>query len=301
VISEFLPSNDGLGTGTSLTDGTLYGAIYAAEYVMRMSAVPSMLYVGPHALTGTRGVNAVNTHFDDVTAAYDAGTTIDTLSLNFGFFTTAQPLGDALLYGVLRNATEVPATTVTGGATVPATGLGQIPALYAQAYISATGQQSVLITNKSATAHQVTVNVNGNPVSGILQVQLISGTDPSVINSASSQNSVVIQASTSTNPVTVPAYSVLRADLNAPPVVSAVNNASYTTGVVAPQEIVSLFGSGIASGTASATGPLPNSLAGTSIQIADSAGNSKPAALFAVAPGQANILIPSGLAAERRK
>ena len=60
LISEFLPSNDGLGTGTSVTDGTLYGAIYAAEYVMRMSAVPSMLYVGMHALTGTAGVNAAN-------------------------------------------------------------------------------------------------------------------------------------------------------------------------------------------------------------------------------------------------
>jgi uncharacterized protein (TIGR03437 family) len=301
LISEFLPSNDGLGTGTSLTDGTLYGAIYAAEYVMRMSTVPSMLYVGPHALTGTRGVNAATTHFNDVTNAYDQGTTIDTLSLDFGFFATAQPLGDALLYGVLRNANEVPATTVTGGATVPATGLGQIPALYAQAYIGATGQQSVLIANKSATVHQVTVSVNGTPVSGTLPVQFISGTDPSAINSAASPNAVVIQTSTSTNPVTVPAYSVVRVDLNAPPVVSPVNNASYTAGVVAPQEIVSLFGSGIASQSAGATLPLPTSLGGTSVRITDSAGNSQLAPLFAVSPGQANILIPSGLAAGAAK
>ena len=75
LISEFLPSNDGLGTGTSLTDGTLYGAIYAAEYVMRMSAAPSMLYVGMHALTGTRGVNAANSHYIDVQNAYNQGTT----------------------------------------------------------------------------------------------------------------------------------------------------------------------------------------------------------------------------------
>jgi hypothetical protein len=71
LISEFLPSNDGLGTGTSVTDGTLYGAIYAAEYVMRMSAVPSMLYVGMHALTGTRGVNAADSHYIDVQNAYN--------------------------------------------------------------------------------------------------------------------------------------------------------------------------------------------------------------------------------------
>ena len=93
LISEFLPSNDGLGTGTSVTDGTLYGAIYAAEYVMRMSAVPSMLYVGMHALTGTRGVNAANSHYIDVQNAYNQGTTIDTLTLNFGYYTDGAAAG----------------------------------------------------------------------------------------------------------------------------------------------------------------------------------------------------------------
>ena len=75
LISEFLPSNDGVGAGTSVTDGTLYGAVYAAEYAMRMSAVPSMLYVGMHALTGTRGVYAANTHYIDAQNAYNQGTT----------------------------------------------------------------------------------------------------------------------------------------------------------------------------------------------------------------------------------
>ena len=66
----------------------------------------------------------------------NAGTTIDTLTLNFGYFLTAQPLGLAVLNGVVRNATEVNSTTLTGGPTVTATGLGPIPALYAQAYTS---------------------------------------------------------------------------------------------------------------------------------------------------------------------
>jgi len=81
LISEFLLSSDGLGTGTSLTDGTLYGAIYAAEYVMRMSSVPSVLHVGPHALAGARGVNAADFHFTDAQNAYNQGSTIDTLPL----------------------------------------------------------------------------------------------------------------------------------------------------------------------------------------------------------------------------
>jgi uncharacterized protein (TIGR03437 family) len=297
LISEFLPSSDGLGSGTSLTDGTLYGAIYAAEYVMRMSTVPSMLYVGMHALTGTRGVYAVNTHYNDTQDAYNQGTTIDTLTLDFGYFLVAQPLGLAVLNGVVRNATQVDSTTVSGGATVPATGLGQIPALYAQAYTSATGQQSVVITNKGATANQVSIRVNGTAVSGTLPLTFIAGSDPTATNAASNQIAVSVQTSTSANPVTVPAYSVVRVDLNSPTVASAVSSASYAAGPVAPQEIVALFGTGMASQTASATLSLPTVLGGTSVQITDSAGNAQLAPLFAVSSGQANILIPSGLAA----
>jgi uncharacterized protein (TIGR03437 family) len=297
LISEFLPSNDGLGAGDSVTDGTLYGAIYAAEYVMRMSTVPSMLYVGMHALTGTRGVYAATTHYNDVQDAYDAGTTIDTLALNFGYYLVAQPLGLAVLNGVLRNATQVDSTNVTGGATVFATGLGQIPALYAQAYTSSTGQQSVVITNKGAIAQQVTVLVNGSPVTGTLLVQFIAGPDPSAVNTATAQNTVSVQTSTSANPVSVPAYSVVRVDLNSPAVVTAVNSASYALGPVAPQEIVALFGPGMASETATASLPLPTTLGGISVQIKDSVGNSQLAPLFAVSSGQANILVPAGLAA----
>jgi uncharacterized protein (TIGR03437 family) len=290
LITEFLPSNDGLGSGSSLTDGTLYGAIYAAEYVMRMSAVPSMLYVGMHALTGTRGVSAAVTHYNDVQNAYDQGTTLDTLTLDFGFYTVAQPQGLGILNGVLRNATLVDSTTVTGGATVAATGLGQIPALYAQAYTSSTGQHSAVITNKGAAAQQATIRVNGTPVSGTLPLQFISGSDPTAVDTASSSATVAVQTSTSANPVAVPAYSVVRVDLDSPAVVSVVNNASYAVGPVAPQELVSLFGSGIAAQSANG---IVNS---TSFLFTDSAGNSQLAPTFSVSPTQANVMVPAGLA-----
>jgi uncharacterized protein (TIGR03437 family) len=292
LISEFLPSNDGLGTGTSATDGTLYGAIYAAEYAMRMSGVPSMLYVGMHALTGTRGVNAANSHYADVQNAYNQGTTINTLTLNFGYYLTAQPLGLAVLNGVLRNATQADSTTVTGGATVAATGLSPIPALYAQAYTSATGQHSVILTNKSATAQAATLRLNGTAVAGTLPLEFIAGSDPAAVNTAANPNTVSVQSSTSANPVTVPAYSVVRVDLDSPAVASVVGSASYAAGPVASQEIISLFGPGMAAQTAIASLPLPTTLGGTSVSI-----NGQPALLFAVTPGQANVLVPAGLAA----
>jgi uncharacterized protein (TIGR03437 family) len=297
LITEFLPSSDGLGTGTSVTDGTLYGTIYAAEYVMRMSSVPSMLYVGMHALTGTRGVSAANTHYTDVQNAYNAGTTIDTLTLNFGYFTTAQPQGLAVLNGVLRNTTLVDATTVTGGSTVAATALGQIPAIYAQAYTTATGQQSVVITNKGATANQATIRVNGTPVAGTLPVQLIAGSDPTAQNTATNPSTVSVNSLASLNPVTVPAYSVVRVDLNSPTVGTVVSSASYAGGPVAPQEIVTLFGQGIDEVAYTASGSLPTEVGGVSVEITDSTGNSQLAPLFGLYSTLANILIPPGLAA----
>jgi uncharacterized protein (TIGR03437 family) len=291
LISEFLPSNDGIGSGNSVTDGTLYGAIYAAEYAMRMSAVPSMLYVGMHALTGTRGVYAAQTHYNDAQNAYEAGTTIDTLTLNFGYFTEAQPMGLAVLNSVVRNATATLSTALTGGATVAATGLGQIPALYAQAYTSATGQQSLVITNKGATAQPANIRVNGTAVSGTLPMLLISGSDPTAVNTAATPTTVSVQTSNSANPVTVPAYSVVRVDLNSPAVVTVVNNASYAAGPVAPQEIVSLFGTGLQGQTAG------GSAGSTSFVFTDSAGKSQAAPVFYASPTQANVMVPAGMAA----
>jgi uncharacterized protein (TIGR03437 family) len=80
-------------------------------------------------------------------------------------------------------------------------------------------------------------------------------------------------------------------------VASVVSSASYASGPVSPQEIVTLFGPGIGEVAASAVPPLPTDLGGISVQIADSAGHSQLAPLFAVASTQANILIPLGLAA----
>jgi hypothetical protein len=51
LVSEFNPTGSQLGNNPSLTNGTLYGGIYAAEYIMRMSTVPSVLHVGMHALS----------------------------------------------------------------------------------------------------------------------------------------------------------------------------------------------------------------------------------------------------------
>jgi uncharacterized protein (TIGR03437 family) len=79
-------------------------------------------------------------------------------------------------------------------------------------------------------------------------------------------------------------------------VASAVNSASYAAGPLAAQEIVSLFGTGMASQTAVESLPV-TTLAGVSVQITDGAGSTQLAPLFAVSAEQANLLVPSGFAA----
>jgi hypothetical protein len=214
VISEFNPTGDQLGNSPSLTDGTVWGAIYDVEYTMRMSTVPSLLHIGSHALAATYDVDADDRHFTNVETAYENGTSIDTATLNFGYFIGAQGEGIAILNSVLQNATQVQATSVTGGASVPATGLGQIPALYAQGYLTSTGLQSIVIANKSAVTHTVTLQMNGAPFAGSMPVQYITATDPSTQNTASTDTPVTIQTATSANPITVLPYSVTRVDLN---------------------------------------------------------------------------------------
>jgi uncharacterized protein (TIGR03437 family) len=77
---------------------------------------------------------------------------------------------------------------------------------------------------------------------------------------------------------------------------AVVNAASFTAGGFAPDEIVTLFGSNLSTGTLSAaSNPLP-SLGGTGAAVTDSAGVRRLALLFFVSKSQVNLVLPSGMA-----
>jgi uncharacterized protein (TIGR03437 family) len=79
---------------------------------------------------------------------------------------------------------------------------------------------------------------------------------------------------------------------------STVSAASFSRNTLAPDSIVSIYGSGLATSTAAALAlPLPTSLAGTIVAVTDSDNNRQTAALLFVSPGQVNAVIPSGLRA----
>lgn len=81
--------------------------------------------------------------------------------------------------------------------------------------------------------------------------------------------------------------------LDAPRVATTVSAASYQSGLLAAESIVSVFGLNLSSGMMSSTTlPLPTVLAGTRISVRDSQGAERAAPLFYASPTQINFQLP---------
>jgi uncharacterized protein (TIGR03437 family) len=77
----------------------------------------------------------------------------------------------------------------------------------------------------------------------------------------------------------------------------AINSTGAANSVVAPEEIVSLYGDDLSAVTlAASTLPLPDSLSGYRVTVKDSAGTTRNALLYAIAPRQFNFVMPAGVA-----
>ncbi|HEY3838319.1 MAG TPA: hypothetical protein VGL72_17190, partial [Bryobacteraceae bacterium] len=70
--------------------------------------------------------------------------------------------------------------------------------------------------------------------------------------------------------------------------------ASYQAGTIAPEAIGTLFGSGLAAGTTSASDTVPTTLGGVQVQIKDASGTTRNAPLFYVSPTQISYQNPTG-------
>jgi len=78
---------------------------------------------------------------------------------------------------------------------------------------------------------------------------------------------------------------------------ASVSAASFAQGKVAPESLVSAFGTELAGFEAYASLPLPTTLGGASVLIKDSAGAERLAQLLYVSPSQINYEVPAGVAA----
>jgi alpha-L-arabinofuranosidase len=214
LISEFNPSIGNGSGGQYPPTSTLYGGIYAAEYLLRMSTVPQMHFVGPYQLLDANGIAVTNNNFNPVTTAYYGGYYTNTAGMPFGFYLSAQVCGSSIANWALTRSVAVYQTTVgtTNCPTVPidTNGIATIPTIYAQAYQGGNGKRYVVLTNKGSNSVPVQISQDGNPLANQFLETYITGTDPSVTNAPPPKSSVVIQTNTVSNPVTIPEYSVVR-------------------------------------------------------------------------------------------
>jgi hypothetical protein len=223
LITEYAPARgNGMG-GQNPPCTTLYGGIYAAEYVLRMSTLPQMSFVGPYQLLNPNGIDQTNNNFQAVTTAYNEGRSTNTAGLKFGFFLGAQAAGEAVADWALTRSTAVYATTVgTNGPTVPidTNGISSIPAVYAQACQGGNGRRYVVLTNKGSNAVPVQIIQDGVVVTNQFLETFVTGGDPGTTNAPPPDSAIKIQSQLTNNPVTIPEYSVVRLEwtvFNVPP------------------------------------------------------------------------------------
>jgi hypothetical protein len=222
MITEFQPvQGSGAGTGNqnpNLPSMTLYGGIYASEFILRMSTVPQMKYVGNFQLFNQNGINATNVNRNAVTTAASGGYTTNTQNLPFGFYFSAQVAAEAVAYWAINRSTAVYATTVsTNGPTVPMNTNydATMPAIYAQAYQGGNGKRYVVLTNKGSTNVLVKIMQNSLEVTNQFLETFVTGSDPSMTNTSPQASPIYIQSQLTNDPVTIPQYSVVRLEWTA--------------------------------------------------------------------------------------
>jgi hypothetical protein len=193
-----------------LLDNTQYGGIYVSESVLRLVTNPNISYLAGYRLTN--GVYTPGNDFGGLLEdAFQDGVEVNTASLDFNPYYSTPTASLRVVDGAINQGTVAWGTTVTGGDTVSKTG-GTMPALFAQAIKGDNGKNYVVITNKSANAHDVNIQVNGSNVTAALTKTFTAAADPLTKNSLESPSLVTVQTSSTVNPVVVPAYSVMRVE-----------------------------------------------------------------------------------------
>ena len=295
LVTEFDPSipNDSSTGASSITDGTLWGGIYSAEYLMP--------FFGPCPLFSTPAHTRHRTGYTGVSSLSDQSGPVRKSRSSWYVHRHADPELRFLPFGAggrivrfergHRRRRSGEQNHRVGGASVPATGVTAVSSpLRSQLYQRA-GRHVPRGCEQERHGPSGHNSRQWHARNWRIPASVFTATDPSAVNSPASPNTIVLQTGASANPVTIPAYSIVRVDLKTPPVATFYNSASYQAGSGAPSALVTAFGSGFASQTL-VDGAMPPVLGDTTITVTDATGNSLAAPIYYVSPSQASFLIP---------
>jgi hypothetical protein len=212
------------GFATMPFESYIYNGIFLAEWIARMSTIPQIkavgvqeLYLGNSSDFNQGIIRAVNDYESYLKAQVRANPNYSTNTATnpntqFQFYYSTSALALEVANPAINGSNGVWNTTVNGGPTVPIQGYNgnPIPAVYAQGYQGTGGTHYLVITNKSGSSIPMAIVADGNLVESTLTVTYVSSTSDTAQNTATDQNAVQIQTTTSANPITVGPYSVTR-------------------------------------------------------------------------------------------
>jgi len=201
--------------GVGAMRGSQYAAVFLAEFMLRFSSDAHVTQAGMHILVGKQGngdnaIGVTNDHTDELIKAAKDGKTVDTTTLDYGFYYTPYGLEMQLIDPVIGTSNAVFATSVSGGASV-STGTSSMNAIYAQAYRSAGNANHLLLTNKSGKQQSIQVMVDGKPVHATFHTRSTGAANPNAQNSPAKLDEVKIVSTTFQDTLVVPPYGVMDA------------------------------------------------------------------------------------------
>ena len=199
LLTEFAPGTASSSGTVNPPTGTLYGGIYGAEMVMRLSTCPQMSYAGSYQLIDAAGVNTTNDFKNATTKAASNEYTTNTTGLPFGYFLSAQGMGQAIAFWAINRSTAVFTTSVgTNCPTVPmdTNGITSMPAIYAVAYQGGNGRLYVVLTNKGSNVVPVQVTQNCVSLTNQILETFVTANDPAVPNSNPQVNNITFATNT---------------------------------------------------------------------------------------------------------
>lgn len=145
-----------------------YGGIYTSEYAARMSLNPRAHLIGNHHIG--EGIYAGINYRDAIWNGFNNQIAFDPTSQPNSFISRPDKYSLNIAFGVINNSKRVWDHTLTGSEMV-ATNNATIPALFVGAYEGMDSVDYLLVINKSAIQHQVSIDVDGVGLSGEVMME----------------------------------------------------------------------------------------------------------------------------------
>ena len=147
--------------------GTIYSGIYSGEYLARMSVQPQAWLIGKHAINDA--VQPVEGHKSTIWDAWENEYEFDADALPNDYTVKNDALPLLYIYPAINKSVVVYGTNISGGEIVPSSS-GDVPALFAASYKGGFDKDYMIIINKSDKLHKPSINLDGEQLTGLVDV-----------------------------------------------------------------------------------------------------------------------------------